>query len=31
METVALPIYPELEPAQLQHVADTVLAFVRRL
>ncbi len=29
-ETLALPIYPELAPEQLRHVADTVVEFVER-
>jgi dTDP-4-amino-4,6-dideoxygalactose transaminase len=27
LETLALPIYPELEPAQLEHVAATIAEF----
>ena len=29
-ESLALPIYPELSPEQLQYVVDTVAAFYRR-
>jgi len=29
-ETVALPIYPELEDAQLQYVVDSIADFYRR-
>jgi dTDP-4-amino-4,6-dideoxygalactose transaminase len=29
-ETLALPIYPELSEAQLQHVVDSIAAFYRR-
>jgi len=28
-ETLALPVYPELAPAQRQHVVDTVVGFLR--
>ncbi len=29
-ETLAIPVYPELEKAQLEHVAETVVDFLRR-
>jgi dTDP-4-amino-4,6-dideoxygalactose transaminase len=28
-ETLALPIFPELNPAQLQYVVDTIAAYYR--
>ncbi len=29
-ETIALPVYPELTPDQLDHVASTIITFLRR-
>jgi dTDP-4-amino-4,6-dideoxygalactose transaminase len=29
LETIALPIYPELSEQQLRHVADSIIAFLQ--